>query len=162
MVTVGIDISTYVGICKLDGAESVSKTINFKGKTGFNRLQLIAQEVERTFDIWKPVSESVAIEHYAFGNRNSLVLLVEIGTIIRYVLHRRHIKWWEVPPTTLKKWLTGKGNAKKPDMALAVKNRWGYSSPSDDVIDAFALAQMCRYVQENGVNEHCKGVHLAV
>jgi Holliday junction resolvasome RuvABC endonuclease subunit len=39
---------------------------------------------------------------------------------------------------------TGKGNATKDQMALSVKQRWAYASPSHDIVDAFALAQMAQ------------------
>ena len=55
-----------------------------------------------------------------------------------------HIPWVEVPPTVLKKWITGKGNARRIRWLLAVKQRWEYQSPSHDIVDAFALAQMAQ------------------
>jgi len=58
------------------------------------------------------------------------------------MLYRMGWVWMEVPVTVLKKWTAGKGNAKKDQMALAVKQRWGYESHSDDIIDAYALARM--------------------
>jgi Holliday junction resolvasome RuvABC endonuclease subunit len=50
----------------------------------------------------------------------------------------------EVPPTVLKKWTTGHGNAKKEQMAIAVKERWQFASHSHDIVDAIALAQMAQ------------------
>lgn len=148
MTLMGLDVSTYVGMARVD-SEITGKLVHFKGKDGFERLQLIAQEVGRTLDAWKP--ELVVIEAYAFGNKNSLVTLVECGTIVRVELFKRRLRWIEVPPTVLKKWTTGSGVAKKPQMAASVKTRWGYASPSDDIIDAVALAKMAEELGETGL-----------
>lgn len=53
----------------------------------------------------------------------------------------RGIEHTALPPATLKKWTTGHGNAKKPDMAAAVHARgWLPTSVTDDnQIDAMAL-----------------------
>ena len=140
MISIGLDISTYVGIAKVAENEFVGKALYFKEQTGLRRAELLAQEVSRVLTNWHP--DVVVIEAYAYGNHNSLVTLVEIGTIVRYHLYKIGINWWEVPPTVLKKATCGRGNASKDDMACSVKKLWGYSSPSDDVIDAFALAKM--------------------
>lgn len=44
-----------------------------------------------------------------------------------------------VHSATLKKWTTGKGNAKKPEMHAAVERRWGVKAATDDEADAVAL-----------------------
>lgn len=46
-----------------------------------------------------------------------------------------------VPPTTLKKYVTGNGSAKKPLMMATIKRKWGRSFVSSDRADAFALEQ---------------------
>lgn len=140
MIFVGLDVSTYTGMAKLDNGEEVGKVVNFPKAKGFERLQSIAREVKRTLELWKP--DLIVIEGYAFGNAHTLVTLVECGTIVRNVVYELGIPWMEVPPTLLKKWVTGSGAAKKDKMAACVKARWGFSSPSDDIVDAYALAKM--------------------
>lgn len=140
MISVGLDVSTYVGMCVVGEGQDRGKVIHFDKKRGFERLHLIATEVERTLEIWAP--DLAVVEGYAFGNRGSLVTLVEVGTVVRATLFRLKLPWFEVPPTTLKLWTTGYGGAKKARMAEFVKERWQYSSPSDDIVDSYALAQM--------------------
>ena len=70
--------------------------------------------------------------------------MVEVGTFIRNTLFTKMFSWYAVTPTTLKKLTTGKGNADKARMAAAVKERWSFESKSDDVIDAYAIAQIGR------------------
>jgi crossover junction endodeoxyribonuclease RuvC len=159
MISIGIDPSTWTGIVRIEGTESVGKVVNFKDFTGWKRLHLIAEEVTRTLKLWSGENTIVTIEDYVIGHVSSVVKVVEIGTVLRYSLFKSGINWYEVKPSTLKKWCTGKGNAKKPDMALAVKERWGYSSPSDDIVDAYCLAKLGEHVCNNGVGD-LKGVHL--
>jgi Holliday junction resolvasome RuvABC endonuclease subunit len=128
---------------RLEGEEGRGKVVEFPKERGFIRLQMIAAEVERTIEIWNP--DLCAIEGYAFArNVDSYTRLVECGTVIRQVLYRRKLPWIEVSPTTLKKWVTGKGNAKKEDMAVSVKEKWDYKSPSHDIVDAYALARLAQ------------------
>jgi crossover junction endodeoxyribonuclease RuvC len=44
-----------------------------------------------------------------------------------------------VPPTSLKKFVTGRGNAKKNEMLLGVYKQWGVEFSDDNQADAFAL-----------------------
>ncbi len=44
----------------------------------------------------------------------------------------------EIPPTTIKKFITGKGNASKEDVVQAVRTR-GHEPENDDEADAIAL-----------------------
>lgn len=156
MIVVGVDPSTYTGLVRTDGHEHIGKTVDFPKSRGWERLQLIAREVSRVLENWQP--ELVVIEGYAYGNTNSLVTLVEIGTMIRHVMYDLHIPWYDCPPTTLKKWCTGRGNAKKPEVGEAVFTRWGFKSPSDDVVDAFALAQLGIEIGLKGVTPGLRGV----
>lgn len=112
MRSCGLDPSTCTGLALVGEGEDRGKTIHLPKQRGFLRLQLIAQEVESTLIVWRP--KLIAIEHYAYcRNISAFIVLVEVGTVIRSVLHRMGTPWVEVPPTVLKKWTTSKGNAKK-------------------------------------------------
>jgi len=141
MRTVGLDIATCTGMALVGDDEDRGKTIHLPRERGFLRLQLIAKQVEDTLGVWKP--DLIVVEGYAYSkNISSFITLVEVGTVIRVVLSRLQLPWFEVPVPVLKKWTTGKGNATKDMMALAVRQRWGHTSESHDIMDAFALAQM--------------------
>lgn len=91
------------------------------------------------------------MEGYNIKNKYNLILMAEIGTILRNALYQAGVEWWDVPPTVLKKWTTGKGTAKKSDMAVAAQERWQFVHPSDDAVDAYALARLGQSVV-NGVH----------
>jgi len=142
ITSMGLDLSaTCTGLVVIGEDIERGQTIQTPQHKGFARLQLIAAKVEDALEIWRP--EVVIIENYAFfRNIDSFIRLVEVGTVIRSILSQRKVPWYTVNVKALKKWTTGNGNAKKPDMADAVKQRWGYQSPSDDIIDGYALAKM--------------------
>lgn len=141
MRTCGLDLATTTGMALVGDDEDRGKSVAITMVHGFQRLQLIAKDIERTIDIWLP--DLVIIERYAYcKNVASFIRLVEVGTLVRAALSARSHNWIEVPPTVLKKWTTGRGNASKDEMRLAVKERWGFTSESHDVVDAYALAQM--------------------
>jgi len=143
MKTAGLDVSTCTGLAMVGDGEDRGKTIEVPKQRGFLRLQLIANDVSQTVQVWQPAF--IAIESYAYAhNIRSFVTLVEIGTAIRITLRQMDLSWVEVNPTALKRWVTGKGNANKDQMAIAVKQRWGFQSPSHDIVDAYALAQMAQ------------------
>ena len=141
MVSVGLDISTCTGLAVIGNGLEMGKAIEFPKMRGMARLQYIQQETYRVLNNWKP--DLAVVEMYAHHhNVSSFIKVVECGTVIRQVLHTLQIPWVTVPTTSLKMWTTGYGAGKKERMALSVKERWGFSSPSDDIVDAYALAQM--------------------
>jgi Holliday junction resolvasome RuvABC endonuclease subunit len=124
-----------------DGSNHRCKSIDLKSQIGFGRLQSIAYEFDRTVEIWKP--DFAVIEGYAFvKNIDSFVRLVEVGTVMRQILHKRKIPWVDVDPRTLKKWTTGIGAADKELMAKAVFEKWGFKNPNTDLVDGYALARL--------------------
>lgn len=87
----------------------------------------------------------VIAEGYSFGSPGRLVYAGELGGIIRYELFERGIPFVDVPPATLKKYSTGKGNAKKIDMVVAARERFGFTHSTDDnECDAYLLWAMAR------------------
>ena len=48
--------------------------------------------------------------------------------------------------STIKKFVTGKGNTKKDQMPLAVYKKWGFEHPDTNVVEAYGMAQLARAV----------------
>lgn len=81
----------------------------------------------------------ILIEGYSHGsNQSNKSMSIEFGWSLRrqMLCHGLVI---EVPPTTVKKFATGKGNAKKEQMLLHVFKRWGRECLTNDEADAFVL-----------------------
>ena len=117
---VGIDPSlTATGVCWPDGTTEV---ITWPGR-GVDRLAEVAWWVETTFAhrSHDPAVERrrqvlVAIEGYSMGSarqQSHAHGLGELGGVLRLSLRREGFSFIDVPPATVKKYATGKGNANK-------------------------------------------------
>jgi Holliday junction resolvasome RuvABC endonuclease subunit len=82
-------------------------------------------------------------EGYSFGSKNSQAhSLGEWGSLARMLAHE---SGWTVvicPPSTLKAYVAGKGNADKALMLREVYKRWKYDAANDNDCDAYALCRL--------------------
>ena len=142
MRILGVDPSTHTGVACTDLEDlAIGRLIEFPNERGWSRVQLIARSFDQAMDWYRP--EYVVFEDYALGmgrSATTIITQVEVGTMLRNVVYNKGISWLEVKPSTLKKWTTGKGNAKKEAMMAAAVERWQFQSDSDDIVDAFALS----------------------
>lgn len=110
---------------------------------GWNRLMWQMDELASVIDQYTP--EIAVIEGYAMtGTYNSG--LIEIGALLRWSCLRLGLPFVEVSPGQIKKYATGKGNAQKDQVMLAVWKQWGFDPPDNNVADAYAAAQIGRGV----------------
>jgi crossover junction endodeoxyribonuclease RuvC len=138
----GLDTSTKTGYCVLSTATKEVVELgeqSFKA-TGVARFHQFYDWASELCLKYRP--DAILIEGYGFGNQHTLVTLVEVGTAIRLALFSKGAKMYTVPPTVLKKFVTGAGNAKKDQMALGIYKRWGLEFPNNNEADAYALARM--------------------
>lgn len=144
MRIMGVDTSTKTGYAILAGDELVKAgVISHKPRDdrferyaayGLSMMGLVEQ-----YEI-----ELVVIEGYSFGSRFNHQIQYELGAIMRHSLWEAGKLFVEVPPTSLKKFVTGKGNAKKDLMLLGVYKRWDFDTEDDNEADAYGLAQFGR------------------
>lgn len=133
-----LDLSlTGSGIALPDGT---TDTIRTRSLTGAPRLAHVRWAIIAHLEGWQPAL--VAIEGYAFGRTNKAHHIGELGGVIRLMLHERGQAWTEVPPASVKKYATGKGNANKNDMLAASIRQLGYEGSSGDEADALWLRAM--------------------
>lgn len=158
MRIVGIDPSTKTGYVCLNGDGTVqdAKVIRFDDRKGFHRVQSIAKSIVAGITHHEP--DLILIEHYVIGRTSACIVLMEISASIRLSLYQAGFRWMNVTPTALKKFTTGKGNAKKPDMAAHVLRRWGFESKSDDIIDAYALARIPLQIPDFTIDSNFTGI----
>uniref|UniRef100_A0AAU8HZB8 RuvC-like Holliday junction resolvase n=1 Tax=Rhizobium phage IG49 TaxID=3129228 RepID=A0AAU8HZB8_9CAUD len=87
-------------------------------------------------------------EAYAFGAKGMLANIGECTGIMKHELVKMGFRIETISPTSVKKYASGAGNAKKEDMAEAFKNQNGFyihdllgckigDSPASDVVDAY-------------------------
>ena len=149
MAYVGIDPSTKTGFVILDERGNVrcEKEITAKSKNDPERFIEITEHI---FNHIKP-DDKIGIEGFAYGAKGKGVSVqYGIGWAIRIELKKRGFTYTEITPSSLKKFATGKGNTKKEDMILPIYKRWQYENKSDNIRDAYILAQIMRYLDGHG------------
>lgn len=55
---------------------------------------------------------------------------------------------FEVAPKTLKKWATGNGSASKAEVRAAISREYAFADPSQDIVEAYALARIAYNIGE--------------
>jgi len=147
MIIAGLDIATHLGVAVWSEDLIIHREVIHFPPEGANkqnhptryvRWDKYTAAVEDLLTQW--AITHVFVEGYGYANAHTLVTLVELGAMVRQVLHESTAQWHEVPPSLLKKFLTGRGNAKKDEILLAVYKRFGIECASHDEADAVALA----------------------
>jgi crossover junction endodeoxyribonuclease RuvC len=139
---VGIDPSTKTGLVVLDEEGEIWEAIEII-KPGVDPERMI-RLIDAMMMLIIP-GDIITIEGFANGAKGAYVgQMFGIGWGIRMALTRRNMPYTDVAPSQVKKFATGKGNASKEDMILPLSKRWGFENPSDNVRDAYIIAQIGR------------------
>ncbi len=86
--------------------------------------------------------EDVAFEGFAHGAKGSSILqMAGLGYIVRLAMWHHGRGYWDVAPPSLKKIVTGKGNAPKELMIREVYRRWQYEAADNNDADSYGLAR---------------------
>ena len=99
------------------------------------------------YNVWNVSIEGQVMSGFSSHQRFHLTDLVKLVSILEYNFMRiEKVKLSIFPPTTVKKYFTGSGKAKKEQMISEFRTRFGekfdYTGKIDDVIDAFALCEL--------------------
>lgn len=137
------------GICIFDEKGNLEYTCvvdNPKKLSDMERLLYIKKSI--IYMIKKFNIDCVGIEDYSYGSKGQAIInLGELGGVIRLYLYEHKIKYKTIPPTVIKKFITGKGNSKKELMLLKVYKKYGIEFENNNICDAYALG---RYMIEKG------------
>jgi Holliday junction resolvasome RuvABC endonuclease subunit len=143
MNVLGVDPSlTSTGLCVKHPDSGITTCRIRPGKylKGPSRLAYSRREIEQALH---EEVELVCYEGYSMGSRNGRMFDIgELGGVLKTLFYERGLPTLIVPPSTLKLFVTGKGNAKKVDMVEAVMHNWGHQVKSDDEADAYALYRL--------------------
>jgi len=138
----GVDPSlTATGVAWNIGNETHTDTISSKFKGGPQRMVDLRRQLQKVIGTAYP--DLIVIEAPAFASKGRSVK--EIGGIwwqYRVFMYDNGNRVLEVPPSMLKKYATGRGNAKKIDVVQAAWKRLGYEGTNDNVADALWLHQI--------------------
>ncbi|WP_018664598.1 hypothetical protein [Heyndrickxia acidiproducens] len=153
---VGIDPSTKTGFVALDLDGKVMKAKELTG-IGKEDPKRMATMIDNIMSHMHP-GDSIVIEGFGFNSQQA-IQLGGIGWGIRMALLRRGMDYTEVAPNAVKKFVnvTGwigdpgkkrrlKGKEKKQVVMEAVQLHFGFSHKSDNVVDAYIMAQIARHI----------------
>ena len=144
---VGIDQS-YSGfaITVLGEDGSYKTTVAKFDSAGVERLSEIQRHLVSTLLEYEVVD--VAMEGYAYGREFGVAQSGELGGAVKLALYgMRSLGKGNYPvivaPTTLKKYVTGKGTGvQKNSMLLNVYKKWGVEFTDDNAADSYGLAHL--------------------
>lgn len=145
MTIIGIDLSlSATGIVYLENGIIVGQKLIKTKPTSKDRTA----ELERLFTIRDSIDiedvDLAVIEGLAFMARNTtaLVQLAALSYMVTERLYKEKIKFCIVAPTSLKKFVCGKGNAAKELVMLETYKRYGISFSDNNLADAFVLSKI--------------------
>jgi Holliday junction resolvasome RuvABC endonuclease subunit len=148
MNILALDLSlTAPGICHPDGA---TETLKIKpALKGMHRLALIRAMVRST--VTTDHVDLVTLEGYSYGSKGRGVINIgELGGVIRLALHEASIPFVEIPPSCLKRYATGRGNADKDAVLQQAVIRAGHVFVDNNAADAWWLWQLALAHYEPG------------
>jgi crossover junction endodeoxyribonuclease RuvC len=151
---VGIDPSTKTGFVALDEHGEVLRAKELTGVGSQDPKRMRTMIVEIMAHIQK--EDAIAIEGFGFASQQA-VQNGGIGWGIRMALEAKKFGYIEAAPNAVKKyvnvtgWVGEKGQKKrlngpekKKAVMRAVKEHFGFTHKSDNVVDAYILAQISR------------------
>jgi crossover junction endodeoxyribonuclease RuvC len=146
--SLGIDLSpSATGLVLLEAGDGLTgpqvleeREIKVKGLAGMARYAAIVTDLMQTIHAHKP--GRIVLEGYGLNLKNaaSVVPLVELGGLLRFMLHLDGLEWLAPTPGQVKKFVTGAGNAPKDQVMMHVLKRWGHVSKTNNTADAFVCA----------------------
>lgn len=139
-LVIGLDLSlTSTGFAAVTSIGRNAETIKRPQYKGTERLRSIRDAITERVKGTAPTL--VVLEGYSFGSRSSHAHgLGELGGVVRVELDAIGARWVDLPPSTLKRYATGRGNADKGLMLTEAVRRLGYAGSSNDEADALWLA----------------------
>lgn len=160
---VGLDISytsTGVAVFK-DGVfqPEISYTYGTKPTDGshIDRAEKTSQEVLKTLVQLRDagLEPNAFIEDYAFARFSNREVMAELTGIVKHTLYQNAFSFTTLPIATIRKTVTGKGNADKTLVALSLLSKWGLLITQNDLADAAAVGItgdfVMQYREDNSV-----------
>lgn len=155
MNILGLDPANRTGYAHSGGHRGVWEITNKRDKHPGRRLERLRSllfQIKRTHGI-----DLIACEDASFGslNQNTAAMHNELRGVIKLFAAEIEVPVTLYKPTQVKKWLTGKGNAKKPEMIRWVAERFNITTDDDNLADAVAILEMAR--ESHGGNDDGNG-----
>lgn len=140
MRILGLDPSTNTGYALVDSGRVVvsSGSLHFPKLKGWERVRELSFGVLRLVNDYKP--DHILIEEMIVGRASSAITVIQIASFIRFTLWQEGIAHHDVHPATLKKFLTGSGNASKEQVMVHTTAKYNVLPKTNDEADAINAA----------------------
>ena len=139
---IGIDRSLVsTGYAVVRAGKVIDRGSIKSGSYGAVRLIEIGRKIIKIAKSYSPVL--ICMENYAFARANQAHQLGELGGVVKVFLTLKDIKWFDVSPPAVKKYVIGKGIGKKNLMLANVFKKWNIMPTNDDEADAIGIAFLC-------------------
>jgi len=145
MKILGLDLSlTETGYCCFSSKEEYYTGVIKTKLRQSSRLVFIRDEIRKIIRNFERLGEEVSlivIEDYAMGVRGGRSFSIgELGGIIKSDLLEKDYKVILIPPTVLKKFITGSGKAEKSTMSMNLYKKYGIELTNNNEVDACCLS----------------------
>lgn len=147
IISLGIDLSLVnSGIVLLENGKIIekksikSKHLSDKPIDELKRIQKIVSEIEDIVSEYNPTISVIEGMAYMVTKTSSLVQLGALNYFTRAMLADYNIPFVLVAPTTLKKFVTGKGNADKEVLMMMVYRDYKEQILDNNLVDGFGLS----------------------
>jgi Holliday junction resolvasome RuvABC endonuclease subunit len=120
------------------------KTYSFKGKgkTKLDKMKSIWVNTQELFISNNLETNLVFIEGGSFMSTGQLFSLGQLSGGIISMLELEGFPTKEIPPSLLKKFITGRGQCSKKHMMDKIRERFGPKFTNDNIADSYGLALM--------------------
>ena len=149
MKSLGIDLSTSAtGLVLLESNGTKYPALLREQSLSYPKLKGIARNKAISTDIMMLIHahypEKIVLEGYSLNMKkaSSVIPLIEIGGLLRFLMHIDGLEWYDPTAPEVKKFATGKGNAPKETMMMLVLKRWNHTSIDNNTADAYVCAAM--------------------
>ena len=146
MITIGLDLSlASTGMAIKRDANVELQTIKTKPDTCENDLLRLRHITNIIVGHIPPDVNLICVEDFFTPHGKSVgsaIKLAMLGTVVRMALLESKRSFILVAPTSLKKWITGKGNAEKSLILRDVYKKLGITAGNDNEADAAVLAHI--------------------
>jgi len=159
MKYLGLDISlTSTGVVCIESGKIISQKLvrpKMEGRKKAKEIRIIRDMIMLEILKHNKKNTKIMIEDFAYGVLymkvngkpicGSVFEMGGLGYAVQIKLLEYGYEYQLTEPTTLKKFVCGKGNAKKDIIIKEILKRWKEDFDSNDLADAYALA---RYAEE--------------
>ena len=152
---VGVDPSiNATGLVILDEKANIIEQKLFSVKAEMFEESLLQYEKEVEFIPNIVNLQAVYMEGPSYQSQGQSILQMgAIHFLLRLFLYKKNVNYKIIAPGTLKKFVTGKGNAKKDLMLLKTYKKWGVEFDDHNLSDAYGLARLALEDWEDFKNE---------